>query len=191
MNSNAIPTYPETHSGACLVCGNAWTLSEDFRRARALRPVAPIMAINGAAGQVPADFLFSIHYEKLPRWIALRVARFEGDFTVHGVGTLIAGKQEIRQAEGTYVDYWWPDARGSGTSTWSGAKIARLMGFTEIILCGMPLEHGTYSDGSLANDFTRARILTRYREAVERDCEWHDGVFSMSGWTREFFGEPA
>jgi len=40
------------------------------------------------------------------------------------------------------------------------------LGFEEIILCGVPLAEGTYSDGSLANDFMRPKILDHYRRAV-------------------------
>jgi hypothetical protein len=190
MNEAAIPAYPHRHAGPCLVCGNAWTLADDVARARRLRPNALVIAVNKAAGELAADFLFSIHFEKLPRWIPLQAARFGIGFSIHGVGSREAKKQAQREREAPYVDYWWPDARGAGSSTWSAAKVARLMGFDEIILCGMPLAAGPYADGKLANDFMRAKITDHYRAAVAGDIAWHAGVSAMSGWTREFFGEP-
>jgi hypothetical protein len=170
--------------------GNGWTLNEDFAAAQSLRPAVPVIAVNGAAGVVKAQFLFSIHFEKLPRWIALQTDRFGAGFSVHGVGSEILAKQAQRRRDGPFVNYWWPDARSAGTSAWGAAKLARVLGFEEIILCGVPLAEGTYSDGSLANDFMRPKILDHYRRAVLADTGWHAGVRSFSGWTREVFGEP-
>lgn len=190
MNDAAVPAYPARHSGCCLVCGNAWTLADDLERAHELRPGAAMMTVNGAAASASADFLFSLHFEMLPHWIATQTHRFGRGFTTHGVGSREHRKQVQRRREAPFVDYWWPDAKGAGTSAWSGAKLARLMGFDEIVLCGAPLAPGPHADGSAADDFLRRRVLEHYRAAVIGDVGWHRGVTSMSGWTKEFFGEP-
>lgn len=62
------------------------------------------------------------------------------------------------------------------------------MGFSEVVLCGMPLEKGgLYKEPS--RPFQDQRIVDAYRAGVLADTEWHDDVRSMSGWTREVFGE--
>lgn len=193
-NENALPPYPLRHSGPVLVCGNAWCLKDDFERARALRPEAPVIAVNGAAGQVRAEHLYSYHFSHFVRkgWLDRQKRKF-GDchFTVHGPGGRNPKVQAMRKRSAPWVDYWWPAARGGGTSAWCAVKLAGSMGFTEIVLCGAPIEQGVYADGRMARDFNRREILDHYREYIQRDTDWHQGVKSMSGWTGDFFGEPA
>lgn len=184
------PPYPHRHSGPVLVCGNAWCLDEDIARARALRPDAAVIAVNGAAGAVPAFALFSHHPEKLPKWITAQSLRFGPCFTVHSSGAIEPTKLGRNRGAMPWVDHWWPGARGGGTSAWCAVKLAKLMGFEEVVLCGAPLTTGSYSDGRMARDFNRPEILGHYRAQIARDTDWHAGVTSMSGWTREFFGEP-
>ena len=76
--------------------------------------------------------------------------------------------------------------------------MARLMGFEERILCGVPLVNGNYADKGFARAWHEGReredgnglILDGYRRYVAKDTGWHDGCFSMSGYTREVLGEP-
>ena len=37
---------------------------------------------------------------------------------------------------------------------------------------------------------TQQAVIDQFRRQIEAEPEWHDGVTSMSGWTREFFGAP-
>ncbi len=111
-------------------------------------------------------------------------------FSVHSTAAKSEAEQASRAHSAPWVDYWWREARGQGTSAWCAVKLARLLGFDEIILCGVPLAPGPYADGRMARDFNRPRILERYRAGIAGDQAWHEGVASMSGWTRDFFGEP-
>lgn len=169
-----------------LVCGNAWCLLDDVARARERWPGAPAVAVNGAAGNIKAIALFSMHPHKLPAWIGLQRKKFGDGFTVHGRAK--ASAFERCRAAMPWVEYWWPNCSG-GTSTWAARKVAEYMGFSPVILCGMPLEKGTYQGGKMAKDFMRDDVLAHYRRLVARDTAWHQGVFSMSGWTKELLGD--
>ncbi len=216
----AAPPYRYRHSGPVLVCGNAWCLDEDFAAARAIRPGAAVIAVNGASARVKADFLYSYHFMNFRRkgWLARQAGNFgpgrqagnlgpcrqagnlgpcrqAGNlgpcrFSVHSTAAKSEAEQASRAHSAPWVDYWWREARGQGTSAWCAVKLARLLGFDEIILCGVPLAPGPYADGRMARDFNRPRILERYRAGIAGDQAWHEGVASMSGWTRDFFGEP-
>lgn len=188
----SVPPYPFQHSGAVIVCGNAWCLQEDFEAARALYPDAPVIAVNGAAGQVKAFALFSMHPRKLPKWIAMQ-RRFGDGFTVHAGGGLRHDRPKFKRTSDAmpWVQYWWPGAAHGGTSVWCARRMAKQMGFGLVVLCGAPLSIGGYAGGRMAKAFQQEDTIRHYRGQIEADTMYHDGVRSMSGWTREVFGAPA
>lgn len=194
-NDHAEPSYPMAHTGPVLVCGFGPTFYDDLERARQLRPDAPAIAVNEAAKAVKTFALFTLHPEKLRRFCALQVQSFGDGFTVHSGGK--AFDVQDRPRKYLRVDYWWREAAGGGTSAWAAARMARLMGFDEIILTGVPLVHGNYADLGFAKAWRVGQkredgrdMLDTYRAYVENDTSWHEGVTSMSGWTRDLFGEP-
>ncbi len=79
----ASPPFPFSHSGPVLVCGNAFNLHDDLARAWQQLPRAPVIAVNGAAGEVKAFALYSKHPEKMLQWMD-RQRQFGDSFTVHG-----------------------------------------------------------------------------------------------------------
>ena len=183
----SVPSY--LHTGTVLVCGNAYCLHDDFQRAREIYPSVPAIAVNGAAGEVKAFALFTQHPRKFPQWIALQRERFGDDFTTHA-----AGKAHLKSKFGhvermPWVDYWWEGVASGGTSGWGARRLAGLMGFDLVILCGMPLDKGGYSTGKMAKDFQNPAVVEHYRRMILRDRDWHSGVRSMSGWTAEVFGQ--
>jgi hypothetical protein len=186
----AAPAYPHRHAGAVLICGFAWTLQEDFTKARALRPDAPVIVVNGAASFTKAIALFSSHHgpKKLGVWARQQRESFGPGCTVHGSAPL-ARYSEFSEKY-PYVDHWWPEAKGVGTSVWAARKMAEMIGFQEFILCGMPLQRGPYSNMTMARDFKHQVVRNIYRNYIRDDTQWHQGVSAMSGWTRKFFGEP-
>ena len=179
--------YPRQHEGPVLVCGSAWTLYPDLRKASVIFPSAPVIAVNGAAAHVAAFALFSGHPRNFPKWIESQSERFGDGFTVHTGGRKNMGAVERYP----WVDYWWPDVSLMGTSTWGARKMAKLMGFDLVVLCGAPIDVGTYVNGKMASKaWQRPDAVAEYRRAIESDTAWHDGCRSMSGWTRELLGYP-
>ena len=163
-------------------------LHDDLARARELYPDAPLIAVNGAAREVKAIALYSRHPQHFTKpsynWIK-RQRRFGDDFTVHASNT---GGQYLNGVEG--VEFWWEDARGGGGSAWGARKLAWLMGFEPVILCGCPLVPGPYvGNHSLGGLMYNNNVVEEMRRGLEQETEWHDGAYSMSGWTRELLGD--
>jgi hypothetical protein len=144
--------------------------------------------VNGAAGEVKAAALYSKHPERFvaPRfqWIARQRRRFGRDFTVHGSNIAKNGPM-------AHVTYWWQDARGGGGSAWGARKLAWLMGFDPVILCGCPLVPGNYTGHRLGELMTREDVIDNLRREIEAESEWHEGAYSTSGWTEKFLGSPS
>lgn len=181
----ATPPYSLSHSGPVLVCGNAWCLFEDIERAQAFFGPVPAIAVNGAAQHVKAVALYSKHPRRFVErgfdWIDRQQRRFGDGFTVHG---------SRFQPGMPWVDHWWEDARGGGGSAWGARKIASLMGFAPVILCGAPLVPGGYAGNPIAKVMRQEAVVENLRREIESDADWHEGVLSMSGWTAEFLGRP-
>lgn len=187
----AVPPYLFQHHGPVIICGNAWCLFDDFKAAAALFPYAPVIAVNGAAQNVRADFLFTQHPRKFPNWIEQQRSRFWGRFTTHA-----AGKAHTRTKLGvvpddwSFVDHWWDGVATGGTSGWGARRMAAAMGFDEVILCGMPMTPGGYAEGGISKSNHNPETMEHYQQQILRDTDMHDGVSSMSGFTREVFGPP-
>ena len=127
-------TYPHNHRGqTVLVCGSAPCLLDEFQEAKEYRPEAKVMAINDAAQVIWADFICSVHEEKL--------VKFKRESVNPDAITLT----EEPYKEHFEVDYWFPSlipVSRSATSAGSAVQVARLMRFSEIIMCGAPMNGG-------------------------------------------------
>lgn len=177
--------YLFTHSGPCIVAGNAFCLHDDLKDAWGKFPDAPVIAVNGASAQVRAIALFSYHparFNEAPfRWVA-KQRKFHNGFTVHGA---------TFHEDMPWVDYWWPPISGSrGGSAWGARKLASLMGFSPVILCGAPLVPGNYAGNKLGLLMGRQSVVDQLLSEIEEDRGWHPGVLSMSGRTRALLGSP-
>lgn len=163
------------------MAGFAACLFDDLANARAVVGDVPVIAINGAASAVKALILFSQHPERFKeaRWIEKQKV-FGNDFTVHARG------------EGSlpWVDYWW-QTTGGGGSAWHARKVATLMGFDRVILCGCPLEPGPYvGNHNIGGFMHQQNVVDDLFDYVKSDKDWHKGAYSMSGRTRELLGAP-
>lgn len=194
VSAPAVPSYTVEHSGTVLVCGFGPGFHDDLERARRLRPDAAVIAVNEAVKAVDAFAFFTLHPEKIAtRWRPLMHQHRGKVLQVHSGGKSFDKRARIRG-----VDHWWPEAGGGGTSVWAAQRMARLMGFDERILIGAPLAYGNYADGNFAKMFRQGRrrrgdgrdVVQAYRDFVAADTAWHDGCYSLSGFTREVLGEP-
>ena len=174
----ASPLYPFKHSGPVIVAGNARCMHEDISRAREIYGDIPIIAVNGASREIKAQFLYSKHPERFVErggyWIARQQA-FHLKFEVHG---------SAYHENMPFVHYWWEAARGGGGSGWGGRKLATCLGFDKVILCGIPLVPGGYVRG-ISKLMNRQDVIDVFRHEIEADTSWHEGVISMSGWTKD------
>ncbi len=157
-------------------------MPDDLTRARAIVGDVPVIAVNAAAREVKALFLFSQHPEHFAKrgWARHQRMKFGEGFTVHAWG----GGDEPD------IDYLWA-IRRSGGSAWLARKVASLVGFDSVVLCGCPLSTGPYvGNHNLGGLMHRVDVVDKLFGQVEADTAWHDGAYSMSGRTRELLGEP-
>jgi len=146
----------------------------------------PVIAVNGAAKEVKAFILASQHPERMVArgfaWATRQARKFGPGFTIHAPGN--------DDGKNPHVHYWW-DVRKAGGSAWFARKVAQLIGFSPVILCGCPLDPGPYvGHHNIGGFMHRDDVVAELRKGIEADVEWHEGVFSMSGFTRDLFGEP-
>ena len=182
QNKESNSPYLKQHNDVCLIAGSAWCLHEDLEKAWSIYPNSPVMAVNDACKIVKAFALFSYHPQRFNEYPYLwkeKQRKFGDDFTVHG-------SKFIENMP--FVDHWWEAARGGGTSSWGAMKVAKLMGFEKVIFCGCPLSPGNYFGYQPGKLMAQKKVIYRYRREIEADSKWHEGVYSMSGWTKEFFG---
>jgi len=169
-----------------LVCGSAYSLFPDLYKAAVVFPGVPRIAVKGASGFIKSSILFGLHPGKLDGMREAQL-KFHSDFTVHTAGDIEDFNRFGKAKTGSY-DCHWGDL-GGGCSGWSGVKMALKMGFDQVVMCGIPLEKGGYSDGMFSKHFQTQKIIDRYRGHVLKDSEIHPQVISMSGWTREILGD--
>lgn len=194
--------YPRKHSGACLVVGYAPDVHVDVARARELRPGVPMLGVKYAACLYQEiEHVWTQHLEQVE---AIR-SRAGRPIFVHARPKGNQRKRSftaIKLAED--VDYVWPNLAWVGASSGFAAALwARHgMGFDEVILCGVPMEHGGYCDEVGAFKKLYRREATSFVPESSLN-HWYDsirnyiatgktaGIKSMSGWTSRVLGSPA
>ena len=132
-----------------LVVGSAPCLYEDVEEALKLRPLAEVMLINGACTAIEdAGHVLAGHEEKCEFFAEARKKAFPNakPWRLHA-NTMDHRRNEMKHLCPSVTD-WWPFERGIGaTSASKAAKIAKMMGFDEVILCGSPLDDSGYFEG--------------------------------------------
>ena len=182
------PRYSQKHSGTCVILGSGWTADDDLARALKIRPGAFIIGVNRSVTNYKCDMMVSLDRQGAKTWQAVHHKNF-GPVQLH---SRMLKQRSVIVAE-PWVDYWWYNYEPGGTSSWLAVKIAQAIGFQEIILCGVPLEKGPslpddrWSDWSQRNQIS---TVNTFRSVLMRDHYLHKYVTSMSGWTKELFGEP-
>jgi hypothetical protein len=185
------------------VCGAAPCVFEDLNNALELRPGATILGVNNVAAMIPEiehvwtqHAEHSLEYKKSAgRKICVhsrskRFTKIDGAWVLDVVDPRFAG-----------VDYVWPQLGWvAGSSGVAGALWARHgMGFDEVIIAGAPLSHDSlvYSDKypskpTKAGKFSEANQLDHWIGMLRshKDAGKTDGIFSMSGRTRQVLGAP-
>lgn len=178
LNKYDVPEIAYTYSGAVLILGGGHTMWDDLDRAREI--CSPdIIAVNmqGLFVKSEIQHLFSFHWRELPLVKQLRKLRFPDDKSlVHG------------QKDKPGIDYAWPTCAVASFSGIGAICLAMLLGYEKIILCGIPMDGGSYYYQPYENKQTwdDGRI-----KEIHRIKEWAgDCVRSMSGNTADILGKP-
>lgn len=132
-----------------LVVGSAPCLFDDVRRAQSIRPFASLMLVNGACTAIEnAEHVLAGHEEKAEQFAKARRERFPNaaPWRLHAC----CRPARIGQYKAMFpaVTDWWPHEVGVGATSASKAiKLAFLLGFDEVILCGCPMDQPGYFEG--------------------------------------------
>lgn len=188
---NASPGYPR-YSGPVCIAGFGSSLFSDLARVKDAYGDLPTIAVNMAAGHVKAFAIFSMHFDRdhLGKWAGWQRDKFGEGFTIHA-----PGKPEWlshNQRNYPFVQFWWDGVMSKGSSGWAAARLAKAMGFSEVILCGVPIDHNRYADGGQAMLFQsqQTNSVSVFRKAIELDISTRRNCYSLSGFTRDLLGEP-
>lgn len=203
-----------------LVVGSAPCLFEDVERALDIRPFASIMLVNGAVTAIEnAEHILAGHEEKAEFFMRERRRVFPNAPTARVHGCCHAHRKEMMKGMFPSITDWWPHEMGVGaTSASKAAKLAFMLGATEVILCGCPMDqpgyfegeakvpqhvmcnrigshgkaHGLFKSNGEQLDVQETRIIKGYRTNLKllAEGEFKGRVFSMSGFTRAQLGAP-
>lgn len=176
-----------------IIAGNACTVFSDMERATKIAPDAVIFGVNDIMMYLPRlDHGVSLHGDNIQYWKAVRWQRSTRLETAY-----------YHSVDGRpYLDYAWERLTPCfALSGYFAMQIAWLMGCSPILLCGCPgnlmrrFFEGTpredkqdqfgYGGGDTGSDEgIRQQIISE----MQRLPDFKEAVFSMSGWTKTFFG---
>lgn len=194
--------------------GSAPCLFEDVESALRIRPLASLMLVNGACTAFKnAEHVLAGHEEKAEFFARERRIRFPDAPAWRLHACCHPHRRDMMKTMFPSVTDWWSHEIGAAaTSASKGAKLAFLLGATEVILCGCPMDQPGYYTGEAkvpqhimcnrigdhglafggAVPVQETRIIKSYRANLKLLAEgsFKNRVFSMSGFTRTQLGYP-
>ncbi len=159
----------------CIIGGGSDVLA-DYAAARKLSHQHDVLAVNDMIAEFPfrIKHAASVHPNRLPGWLNQR------GYRKYNTPTSV-----------------WSNIRGNGVSNivsddWRGSsglyavRVALEMGYSKIILCGVPMQ-------AEAGHYLRKKPWLQCEWFVDRWPRYcpRDNVRSMSGYTRELLGAPS
>jgi hypothetical protein len=167
-----LPDLTGSKSGSILIIGSAVCVKDDLARYDHLH-AGERMAVND---MIPAykgklDHVASLHPDKLYFWCKARPDKP----IVH-----------LSHRAGGWPDTVWPLHADGATSGLFAVIISLLMGFDSIVLAGIPVSDEVKITGEVGK--IGAEVMQK--EWLIFSKFFGGKVKSLSGWTREKFGEP-
>jgi hypothetical protein len=208
-------TYPHRHQGPVLVLGGASNVRDDYDAARKLYPNAMVVGASFAGCIFPEiTHIWTQHNENATRIkeralglvrVHARPSRYTSKARTHTTFWFRKGPTAAPKTHDP-IDYYWPDLTWvQGSSGFTAALWARHgLGYDTAILCGVPISdaitdhdpnylcnaqiavtdpHWTHGDETYVGYCHKAIAAIKATGRAE-------GIYSMSGWTREFLGAP-
>lgn len=171
------PFKTPQYSGSLLIVGGGRCVWDDLARID-YSIEWDVMCVNDIIMHYPGDVhhAYSNDNRTLPKWVAARRPRYaiENKLPIqHSCNTLETG-------------YKWPFP-GHGTSGLGAVYVGLAIGYTNIVLCGIPMDGtGHYFDPPTRTT-NYASGMRYWRNAVPI---FNGAVSSQSGLTRELLGQP-
>ena len=196
---NAIPAYPTKHGGTALVIGAAPDAVDEYLAATQRLLSRPYtIAVNDMADRVPCDAIATCHAESVAGILAKMTASKYLNPTVHYYPS---DQRHVPNSAPNVNHVWSGPPAGSGTSSLCAALIAKAIGFSKVILCGVPLTKTGYVEGYPEDGYSEFSVKkgkTMNGTLVQRHETWtkfyHEGllrgVTSVSGFTKDLLGGP-
>lgn len=171
----------EPRAPVALLVGGSMYWHDEYVLAKLLCEKQHRPTVNFVCNDTIAVFPDTIHHaatlhpDKMPRWVQARVKLKDG---------LPPCRSWCHRRYPNFTDH---TSDLGGSSGMFMVKIARELGFTHIILCGIPMTvEGKHFVRQ--QSWNAAHGFRRGAERVYLGARHH--VRSMSGWTREMFGSP-
>lgn len=177
--------WVDAESGPCIVVGGGRCVWNDIQRAQ--RFARSVITINDITMHLPMkiDHVYSNDHLWLPKWKAARRDMLEKQFGETG--------PTHSNTVGGDITWPWP---GHGSSGLGATYTALALGYSPVVLCGIPLDDsGHYFDPPWVESNFLREVPLKGNSTMKY---WHDArervfqgkVFSMSGRTRDLLGEP-
>lgn len=175
-------------SGPAIVAGGAEGVFDEILEVQKHIPNTAIFAVNEVGIFLPiVDHFITLHTANVGAWKQCRwLHPKEGDTLYHGIDKLQS------------IDFVWEGLTPMfALSGYFAMQIAWLMGYSPIILCGIPgdsrrrffdlraRDNFGYGGGHSSGD---DGIRQQVEKEMQRLPDFKDAVRSMNGWTKEFFG---
>lgn len=171
------------YRGNLIIVGGARCVWDDYMRVIEKGFDGSAMAVNdvGMYFDKPINHWVSVHAGFLCFWAALRKGHRNDQFSTH-TNESFPG-----------IDMAWDIQPTGWTSGMFAAQVGVALGYDKIVLCGLPQDDtGRFCDPPWAGGGEHADKNSKkgFRTIVEQTPELKARVRSMSGWTKEVFGEP-
>jgi hypothetical protein len=180
--SNELPRIANSFSGNLIILGSAEGVWKDYEKARKIARQFDVMVINFTTlfYTKPITHLVSLHHNYLSPLREIRQKVFPAfpHFHTHS------------NRPDKEVDFIWQFDDYSGSSGLFATKIALVLGYNKIILCGIPITNGRnfYHPLDYVNPIGGRPNILSWQKA--KDEMFNDKVKSVSGNTKEWLGEP-
>ncbi len=169
--------------GNLVILGGGRNVWDDLKAYKELFSKFDVMAVNDIAFQFSSEInhAVSLHPEFLQ---AIRILR-----PINSLGAFSTHSNKMKNG----VTFSWDIPNVGGTSSLFACKIALLMGYEKIVLCGVPLDtSGHYFDppeGDNQNNHGYHEQTFVWQD-FKRDALKSSRVKSMSGRTKKILGYP-
>ena len=160
----------------------------DHRRGKVDHDSSDFMTVNKLVEVFPGNIqhAYGNHGGFLKDFVAARRKEYKNEF---------AGPMHTHALIGTAAKHKWPYG-GHGTSGLMSVLVGFGLGYETITICGMPLDNGPHNGeppwrgSSFHNEVANAKDtdINHYWKRARKHFEGK--LFSMSGRTRDWLGEP-
>lgn len=185
------PPCTNTYKGKLILMGGGACVWSDIRALEAILPrdKAHHAAVNdiGQYWHFELTHWFTLHPGYMTGWRTFR----EGHGYGRGRPVWTHSFQTVASNRYKNIDFYWDMSFGSGTSTMFGIFCAFAMGYTQIILCGAPMDNsGHFFDDPDLRCPEFEGPAEKMSWNLEKNRLFKGRVRSMSGNTARWLGVP-